>query len=112
MVEHGFFSFLLDKKMSMCFDSGMPSITSDSVSSQVLSTSDYDDRSAVLQTQNRSPFYAMEHRRLTCPLPAAARETNWMVPTSEQPSSEEDGSRSSAATRFQQAKTLVYEVIV
>jgi hypothetical protein len=97
------FLFLLEKKNSICFDSGMPSITSnnsDSLASQALSISDFYDRSdGEYLVNGRIPNFMFNE----------GRENHLNI--NERISSEEE-SGFSTPTKTHQGKKLVYEVVV
>jgi hypothetical protein len=103
--------FFLEKKNSMCFDSGMPSTTSnnsDSVGSQALSSSDSYERSdgeylvnGRLLTNKILSVYSINNRR----------ENHVNIPINGRISSEEE-SGFSTPTKSYHGKKLVYEVVV
>ena len=75
----------------MYFDSGMPSNNSDSLTSQALSASDFDDR---------SDGEYLVHGRTTTQIPLQGRISS------------EEESGFSTPTKIQHGRKLVYEVVV
>jgi hypothetical protein len=96
---------IVEKKNSVCFDSGMPSTTSnnsDSVGSQALSSADFFDRS-----DGEYPI----NGRLSAYISNKGRENYLNIPINGRISSEEE-SGFSTPTKSHTGKRLVYEVVV
>ena len=103
----------LEKPNSICLDSGMPSTTSDnsdSAGSQVLSGSDFYERSDGEYLVNGR----MSTNRMILSAYSFARERDQHVniPIHERISSSEEESGFSTPTRLHNGKKLIYEVVV
>jgi len=92
--------FILEKKNSVCFDSGIPSITSNN--SDSIESSDFYDR---------SDGEYLVNGRLSTYIPNRGRENHVNIPINGRISSEEE-SGFSTPTKTYHGKKLVYEVIV
>ncbi|CAF3452190.1 unnamed protein product [Rotaria socialis] len=105
-----------DKKNSICFDSGMPSTTSDnsdSAGSQALSSSDFYDRSdgEYLVNGPRSMNKLIVSNLSAYTTVGTGRESHLNVSANQRVSSEEKSEFSTLSTS-QNGKKLVYEVVV